>query len=122
MGYVLLGPNLIATGFFVVLNGETEILICLLSRVSFRQSCMVHPKRRANSETGKDKGDGETNLHSTHSTRQRFSPIHCGSLFASGVANVAALGGEPLPLGVVGDDDSGRRLLAALADRQAVMM
>jgi rfaE bifunctional protein kinase chain/domain len=30
---------------------------------------------------------------------------------ANAVANVAALGGRPLPLGVVGDDDSGRQLL-----------
>ncbi len=34
---------------------------------------------------------------------------------ANAVANVAALGGRPLPLGVVGDDDSGRQLVAALA-------
>jgi bifunctional ADP-heptose synthase (sugar kinase/adenylyltransferase) len=34
---------------------------------------------------------------------------------ANAVANVAALGGRPLPLGIVGDDDYGRRLLAALA-------
>lgn len=33
---------------------------------------------------------------------------------ANAVANVAALGGRPLPLGVVGDDDSGRAILAAL--------
>jgi rfaE bifunctional protein kinase chain/domain len=31
------------------------------------------------------------------------------------VANVAALGGRPLPLGVVGDDPSGRELVEALA-------
>ncbi len=36
---------------------------------------------------------------------------------ANAVANVAALGGRPLPLGVVGADDSGRELVAALADR-----
>ncbi len=36
---------------------------------------------------------------------------------ANAVANVAALGGEPRVLGVVGDDDSGRQLLAALAER-----
>ncbi|MDQ1347003.1 MAG: Sugar kinase [Acidobacteriota bacterium] len=36
---------------------------------------------------------------------------------ANAVANVTALGGRPLPLGLVGDDDSGRDLLAALADR-----
>jgi rfaE bifunctional protein kinase chain/domain len=36
---------------------------------------------------------------------------------ANAVANVAALGGRPLPLGVVGDDASGRELVAALADR-----
>ena len=36
---------------------------------------------------------------------------------ANAVANVAALGGEPLPLGMVGDDESGRRLLQALTDR-----
>ena len=36
---------------------------------------------------------------------------------ANAVANVRALGGEPLPLGVVGDDDSGRRLLEALTER-----
>jgi rfaE bifunctional protein kinase chain/domain len=34
---------------------------------------------------------------------------------ANAVANVAALGGEPLPLGIVGDDASGERLCAALA-------
>lgn len=34
---------------------------------------------------------------------------------ANAVANVAALGGRPLPLGVVGDDTSGHELLAALA-------
>jgi rfaE bifunctional protein kinase chain/domain len=34
---------------------------------------------------------------------------------ANAVANVAALGGEPLPLGIVGDDASGERLVAALA-------
>jgi rfaE bifunctional protein kinase chain/domain len=34
---------------------------------------------------------------------------------ANAVANVAALGGRPLPLGLVGDDESGRGLLAALA-------
>ncbi len=33
---------------------------------------------------------------------------------ANAVANVAALGGQPLPLGVVGADDSGTRLLEAL--------
>ena len=36
---------------------------------------------------------------------------------ANAVANVHALGGEPLPLGVVGDDESGRLLLAALGER-----
>jgi rfaE bifunctional protein kinase chain/domain len=36
---------------------------------------------------------------------------------ANAVANVMALGGRPLPLGIVGDDDSGRELLAALAAR-----
>lgn len=35
---------------------------------------------------------------------------------ANAAANVAALGGRPLPLGVVGDDEHGRRLLAALAE------
>src|SRR3954447_2262453 len=34
---------------------------------------------------------------------------------ANAVANVAALGGPPLPLGIVGDDAHGRDLLAALA-------
>jgi rfaE bifunctional protein kinase chain/domain len=34
---------------------------------------------------------------------------------ANAVANVAALGGRPLPLGVVGDDPNGRELVAALA-------
>ncbi len=34
---------------------------------------------------------------------------------ANAVANVAALGGRPLPLGVVGADDSGSRLVEALA-------
>jgi D-glycero-beta-D-manno-heptose-7-phosphate kinase len=34
---------------------------------------------------------------------------------ANAVANVAALGGEPLPIGVVGDDPAGERLCAALA-------
>jgi len=33
---------------------------------------------------------------------------------ANAVANVAALGGRPLPVGVVGEDDSGRGLVAAL--------
>ncbi len=33
---------------------------------------------------------------------------------ANAVANVAALGGRPLPLGVVGDDEPGRQLLDAL--------
>ncbi|HTQ81268.1 MAG TPA: PfkB family carbohydrate kinase [Thermoanaerobaculia bacterium] len=36
---------------------------------------------------------------------------------ANAVANVAALGGRPLPLGVVGDDPHGRELTAALAER-----
>ena len=36
---------------------------------------------------------------------------------ANAVANVRALGGEPLPVGVVGDDESGRRLLETLAER-----
>jgi rfaE bifunctional protein kinase chain/domain len=36
---------------------------------------------------------------------------------ANAVANIAALGGRPLPLGVVGDDDSGARLRAELAGR-----
>ena len=36
---------------------------------------------------------------------------------ANAVANVAALDGQPLPLGVVGDDDSGKALLAAFAER-----
>jgi rfaE bifunctional protein kinase chain/domain len=36
---------------------------------------------------------------------------------ANAVANVAALGGRPLPWGVVGDDASGHELVAALADR-----
>ena len=35
---------------------------------------------------------------------------------ANAVANVAALGGRPLPVGVVGDDASGRELVAALAE------
>jgi D-glycero-beta-D-manno-heptose-7-phosphate kinase len=35
---------------------------------------------------------------------------------ANAVANVAALGGRPLPLGVVGEDASGRELVEALAD------
>ncbi len=35
---------------------------------------------------------------------------------ANAIANVAALGGRPLPVGVVGDDDSGRGLLAALGE------
>jgi rfaE bifunctional protein kinase chain/domain len=34
---------------------------------------------------------------------------------ANAVANVAALGGRPLPLGIVGDDASGSELVAALA-------
>jgi len=34
---------------------------------------------------------------------------------ANAVANVAALGGRPLPLGTVGDDGNGRELLEALA-------
>jgi rfaE bifunctional protein kinase chain/domain len=36
---------------------------------------------------------------------------------ANAVANVAALGGRPLPLGIVGDDAHGHRLLAALVER-----
>jgi rfaE bifunctional protein kinase chain/domain len=36
---------------------------------------------------------------------------------ANAVANVAALGGRPLPLGIVGDDAHGRGLLAALQER-----
>lgn len=36
---------------------------------------------------------------------------------ANAVANVAALGGRPLPLGVVGDDANGRGLLEALRER-----
>ncbi len=36
---------------------------------------------------------------------------------ANAVANVAALGGRPLPLGVVGDDAHGRQLLDALRER-----
>src|SRR5215203_6381413 len=36
---------------------------------------------------------------------------------ANAVANVAALGGRPLPLGVVGDDAHGRDLLADLKGR-----
>ena len=36
---------------------------------------------------------------------------------ANAVANIAALGGRPLPLGIVGDDDSGERLRQELAGR-----
>jgi rfaE bifunctional protein kinase chain/domain len=36
---------------------------------------------------------------------------------ANAVANVAALGGQPLPLGIVGDDAHGRGLLDALRER-----
>lgn len=36
---------------------------------------------------------------------------------ANAVANVAALGGRPLPLGVVGDDENGRKLVGELAGR-----
>jgi rfaE bifunctional protein kinase chain/domain len=36
---------------------------------------------------------------------------------ANAVANIAALGGRPLPLGVVGDDASGRELVADLGAR-----
>jgi len=36
---------------------------------------------------------------------------------ANAVANVAALGGRPLPLGVVGDDASGRELVACFEER-----
>src|SRR5882672_3278752 len=36
---------------------------------------------------------------------------------ANAVANVAALGGRPLPLGIVGDDAHGRGLLTALQER-----
>lgn len=36
---------------------------------------------------------------------------------ANAVANVAALGGRPLPLGAVGGDEAGRKLLAELAGR-----
>jgi rfaE bifunctional protein kinase chain/domain len=35
---------------------------------------------------------------------------------ANAVANIAALGGQPLPVGVVGDDESGRAIVAALED------
>ena len=38
---------------------------------------------------------------------------------ANAIANVAALGGRPLALGVVGDDESGRALVAALARWEA---
>jgi len=40
---------------------------------------------------------------------------------ANAVANVAALGGRPLPLGVVGDDAHGQGLLAELAARGVTM-
>src|SRR5215210_6056012 len=36
---------------------------------------------------------------------------------ANAVANVAALGGRPLPLGAVGDDEAGHKLLAELSGR-----
>lgn len=36
---------------------------------------------------------------------------------ANAAANVAALGGRPLPVGRVGDDDAGRELLAAFVER-----
>lgn len=36
---------------------------------------------------------------------------------ANALANIAALGGNALPVGVVGDDESGRSLLAILAER-----
>src|SRR5215207_22104 len=36
---------------------------------------------------------------------------------ANAVANVAALGGRPLPLGIVGDDASGRGLLDAFHEQ-----
>ncbi len=36
---------------------------------------------------------------------------------ANAVANIAALGGVPLPLGIVGEDDSGRRLIGELQAR-----
>lgn len=36
---------------------------------------------------------------------------------ANAIANIAALGGRPLPLGVVGDDSNGRELLADLSAR-----
>src|SRR4030095_2436584 len=36
---------------------------------------------------------------------------------ANAVANIAALGGTPLPLGIIGDDDSGRRLISELRSR-----
>jgi bifunctional ADP-heptose synthase (sugar kinase/adenylyltransferase) len=36
---------------------------------------------------------------------------------ANAVANVAALGGRPLPVGMVGDDPSGNALLAGLRER-----
>ena len=35
---------------------------------------------------------------------------------ANAVANVAALGGQPLPLGIVGDDESGGKLVAVLQE------
>src|SRR5215208_4580436 len=40
---------------------------------------------------------------------------------ANAVANVAALGGRPIPLGVVGDDPHGRKLLDDLAGRGVAM-
>ncbi|MFQ5527777.1 MAG: bifunctional heptose 7-phosphate kinase/heptose 1-phosphate adenyltransferase [Thermoanaerobaculia bacterium] len=36
---------------------------------------------------------------------------------ANAVANVSALGGQPLPIGVVGDDESGRAILDAFGER-----
>ncbi|MEO8274919.1 MAG: bifunctional ADP-heptose synthase [Thermoanaerobaculia bacterium] len=36
---------------------------------------------------------------------------------ANAVANVMALGGQPLPFGIVGDDESGRQLLEVLSSR-----
>ena len=66
-------------------------------------------------------------LSGTPKRISREAPVlilsYAGESFAPGgganaVANVMALGGRPIPLGLVGDDDSGRELLAELAKRE----
>lgn len=65
-------------------------------------------------------------LSGTPKRISREAPVlilrYAGESFAPGgganaIANVAALGGRPVPFGLVGDDESGRELIAALAAR-----